>query len=155
MTVGIGCEQRSQLGLGRIVLGGLFLEFDDFRFHVGRVGHQGQHAQRSEAIADVVAHFDHEPGRYITDAHHVIEAILDLRHAQDTDHRDCDQQYQNQCETEGQTGADLHVVQIHSCFPCNLLIETRPVEIASRDTPYDAQVKAMFLIVFSYFLKDK
>jgi hypothetical protein len=41
--------------------------------------------------------------------HDVVEPILDLRHAQDADDGDHDQQHKHEGKAQAQTHADLHV----------------------------------------------
>jgi hypothetical protein len=93
---GFDRELAASFFCGFVVLGGLFLETVQLRFHVGRIGHQGQGAQRGDAVADVVAHVDDQAGDDVVDADHVVEAVLDLRHAQDADHGHHNQQRQHE-----------------------------------------------------------
>ncbi len=104
-----GGEDLAQLGLRLVVLGGLFLELLELGLHVRRVRHQGQHAQRGQAVLHVVAHVDDHAAGDVVHAHHVIETILDLGHAQHADHGHSDQQHQHQGETQPQAHPDLHV----------------------------------------------
>ncbi|MNT39115.1 hypothetical protein D3C72_1753360 [compost metagenome] len=89
---------------------GARLRFDTrhFRLHIARVGHQGQDAQRGDAVADVATHVDHQAGDDVVDIDHVIETLLDLRHARDAEDGHGHQQNQYQGETQAQAGTNLH-----------------------------------------------
>jgi hypothetical protein len=102
-------EDAGDFLLRLVILGGLVLEALEFRLHVGGVGHQGQHAQRRQAVGHVVAHLDHGAARDVVDTHHMIEPVLDLRHAQDADHGHHNQQHQHQGETQSQAHPDFHL----------------------------------------------
>ncbi|MNM15119.1 hypothetical protein D3C81_253420 [compost metagenome] len=97
-----------ELFLRVLVSGRLRLDTCHFRLHIARVRHQGQDAQRGDAVADVATHIDHQAGDDVVDVDHMIETFLDLRHARDAEDGHGHQQNQHQGESQAQAGTNLH-----------------------------------------------
>ena len=97
-----------ELFLRFLIGAGLRLDTRHFRLHIARVSHQGEDAQRGDAVADVATHVDHQAGDDIVDIDHVIETFLDLRHARDAEDGHGHQQNQYQGESQAQAGTNLH-----------------------------------------------
>jgi hypothetical protein len=114
---GFFANLSGQLLLQRVVLGGLFLE----RFSSGSMsaGSVIRVRVRSEgdAVADVVAHVDDQAGDDVVHADHMVEAVLDLRHAQDADHGKNDQQHQHERKAQAQRMPTFMFDKFITIFP--------------------------------------